>query len=939
MALFSSLPKLSQSALVLSLSSVLMACGGGSDGESDAPAPSPNTLVSLAGSVTVTNNSGIDGDLESIGTRFDASNNSIAQAQIITNPITLGGYISATAGRYDSADDNTAFAQDTADVYEVVLIKGQRISLSSFYADSDDRTRAASANLRLSLAPVNDINNETFIDLSGQDNASITVPNSGNYYLTLRTIDNTSVPMLYVLSLSQTTSDSSGQALALDNRFDMNLLGKDFLPGELILKYKTPNADQSNSQGGFSRDNSGSLATSSGATKALMQSMAAQSQVGEATLYRLDLESIGQKSIVGASNSTFRSLSADVDHPLSALQQQKWQTLEVMARLQQDPNIEYVEPNYLYKATGVISSPADIGDAEYRRQWNMPMIEAPAAWRVATGEGVRVAVIDSGIHPNHPDLDDNIPANQGYDFVSIADIENDNERGPDSDPTDTGSTNHGTHVAGIIAAEGNNVGIRGVAYDAQIIALRALGADGVGSTSDIANAVRYAAGLNVSAANGRTIPPVDIINMSLGSDIRSITLERAILAAQAESVIIVAAAGNENTSANSYPAAFANVIGVSSVNEAKRRSGFSNFGTDNVDVAAPGGTGSRDRAANGDILFDGFQDGILSTVGDDRYGQLVGTSMAAPHVAGVIALMKQRRPTLTTTQFLQFLANGDLTDNINDPGFTTAQNRDFFGAGLINAAKAVSAVGAALPATLVVSPTNLGFVDGITRTPLTLSNPGSGSITIDAISDDAPWLNDLTVLTDNGGLGAYQVEISAGQAPNIGSATISISYSINGTPQAEPIKVGVFVSKSDVTGEVDTVGDLFVYLVRYEDFENSQSDDVIDVYATVSGRLNEGVYSFNFQNIPAGRYLLEASTNNDGDGLVFDGGEARGSYPILAAPRFIDVSDTNISGLNFEVAYQSSISSQQQADSEQGQSSAQLKARKLPATGAPLPLP
>lgn len=935
MSLFSSLPKFSQSALMLALSSVLAACSGGSDGEGEAPAPAPNTLVALSGSVVVTNNSGIDGDLESIGTRFNTANNSVSDAQIITNPLTLGGYLSGTAGRYDSTDDNSAYARDAIDVYEVVLIKGQRISLSSFYADSDDRTRAASANLRLSLAPVANANNVSFVDLSGQDNGSLTVPSSGNYHITLSAGDNTTVPMLYVLSLSQTTSDSSGQALALDNRFDMNLLGQDFVPGELIVKYKTANNNAGNRSGALSRDNSG--ASINAASQALMQNMSAQSQLGEATLYRLDLASMGQKA--GAAASSLRSLGADLDHPLSAEQQQKWQTLEAMATLQQDANIDYVEPNYLYKATAVISSPADIGDAEYRRQWNMPMIEAPAAWQVATGEGVRVAVIDSGIHPDHLDLDDNIPANQGYDFVSITDIEKDNQPGPDNDPTDTGSTNHGTHVAGIIAAEGNSIGIRGVAYDADIIPLRALGADGVGSTSDIANAVRYAAGLNVSAANGRRIQKADIINMSLGSDNRSITLERAILAAQAEGVMIVAAAGNESTSANSYPAAFANVIGVSSVNEAKRRSGFSNFGLANVDVAAPGGTGSRDEAANGDSLFDGFQDGILSTVSDDRYAQLVGTSMAAPHVAGVIALMKQRRPSLTTAQFLQFLANGDLTDNINDPGFTAAQNRDFFGAGLINAAKAVSAVGAALPATLVVSPTNLGFVDGITRTPLTLSNPGSGTITINSISDDAPWLNDITLLTNNGGLGEYQVEISAGQAPSIGSATISISYSINGVAQAEPIKVGVFVSKSDVTGEVDTVGDLFVYLVRYEDFENSQSDDVVDVYATVGGVLNEGVYSFNFQNIPAGRYLLEASTNNDGDGLVFDGGEARGSYPILAAPRFIDVVADDITGLSFEVAYQSSISAQTLSDSGsnapvQTPVQQQPKPRKLPESSA-----
>ena len=329
---------------------------------------------------------------------------------------------------------------------------------------------------------------------------------------------------------------------------------------------------------------------------------------------------------------------------------------------------------------------------------------------------------------------------------------------------------------GIVAAEGNAVGIRGVAYDASIIPLRALGSDGVGSTADIAQAVLYAAGL-VSAGGQQLAEAADVINMSLGSNDDSTVLRNAVAQAIAEGSIVVAAAGNDGNSQEFYPAAYPDVIGVSSVDEKKLRSSFSNFGS-YIDVAAPGGTGS-DKS-----YFDGFQDGILSTVFASEYAALRGTSMAAPHVSGVIALMKQMDPDLTPSGFVNLLNVENLiTDNIDMPGFGAVDNARFFGKGLINASKAVAAAaGADIPDTLIISPAQLGFVGGNTEAVLRLSNPGTaGDLQIESITPSNVDLIDVTPSPEvtAAGLGDYDVEIDILQVLNdTASASISICVSL-----------------------------------------------------------------------------------------------------------------------------------------------------------------
>ena len=259
---------------------------------------------------------------------------------------------------------------------------------------------------------------------------------------------------------------------------------------------------------------------------------------------------------------------------------------------------EYIEPNYEYHLLEVPNDP------EYRKQWNFRNINVESAWDQTKGAGITVAVIDTGVS-QVPDLKlTNFV--EGYDFV------NDRKNAKD----DHG---HGTHVAGIIAQSTNNgYGVAGIAHLAKIMPLKVLSADGGGTVADIAEAIKFA------ADNG-----AEVINLSLGGGGASHLLEEAIAYAYNKGVVIVAAAGNENLNAAAYPARYPKVIGVTATDLEDAKAPYSNYGA-GVDLAAPGGTETNKILQNtidpntGESVFVGFQ----------------GTSMAAPHVAGVAALIK-----------------------------------------------------------------------------------------------------------------------------------------------------------------------------------------------------------------------------------------------------------------------------------------------------------
>ncbi len=329
------------------------------------------------------------------------------------------------------------------------------------------------------------------------------------------------------------------------------------------------------------------------------------------------------------------------DRPLDAAESEL-----LMRRLAADPNVEYVEVDQLMRHTLTPNDP------RLSEQWGFgtsaSSINVRPAWDKSTGTGVVVAVIDTGI-TNHPDLNANILP--GYDFISDAAMARDGG-GRDNNPNDEGdwyaanecgagypasnSSWHGTHVAGTIAAVTNNaVGVAGTAFNAKIVPVRVLGKCG-GYTSDIADAIVWASGGTVSGVPANA-NPAEVINMSLGgSGSCSTTYQNAINGAVSRGTTVVVAAGNSNTNVSSaVPANCPNVIAVAATTSAGARASFSNYGA-GIDISAPGAS-------------------ILSTLnsgttvpGSASYASYNGTSMAAPHVAGVVALMQAAATTALT---------------------------------------------------------------------------------------------------------------------------------------------------------------------------------------------------------------------------------------------------------------------------------------------------
>src|SRR5574343_524937 len=333
-------------------------------------------------------------------------------------------------------------------------------------------------------------------------------------------------------------------------------------------------------------------------------------------------------------------------HVLWLPREQPVQMLQALAArlVAEDPDILFAEPDLRLHAARVRTDPL------YPQQWHYfdPTggLNLPEAWDLSTGSGVVVAVIDTGVRP-HADLVDRLLP--GHDFVTSPDMANDGD-GRDGDATDPGdgcngarSTWHGTHVAGTVAAgQDNGLGGTGVAPEARILPVRALGCGG-GYMSDISDGIVWASGGEVAGVPGNPTP-ARVLNLSLGgSGACSATMQAAIDGARSRGSVLMVAAGNSNRAAStSTPANCKGVVVVAATGPSGGRAPYSNTGSI-VDLAAPGGQQSRGTAWG---VLSTHNDGY-SSPGDDSHEFLQGTSMATPHVAGVAALMLARRPDLT----------------------------------------------------------------------------------------------------------------------------------------------------------------------------------------------------------------------------------------------------------------------------------------------------
>ncbi len=322
------------------------------------------------------------------------------------------------------------------------------------------------------------------------------------------------------------------------------------------------------------------------------------------------------------------------------------------------PGVLYAEPDRILRATSVPN------DALFSQLYglhnaNDADLDGPEGWDIAFGtgvfpsSGVRVAVIDTGIQQNHPDLAGKTVACAGVRSFGVGGIIG-------ADPTIVAGRcnddhDHGTHVSGTIAAVTNNgIGVAGTAPSAQIASCKALSSLGTGPTSGVANCIDWA----------RQQPGVRVISMSLGGG-SSTTMQQAVQRAYngGNGALVVAAAGNDGNSAVNYPAGYAEVVSVAATDRNDNHASFSNTNPD-VEVSAAGVD-------------------VLSTVRGSAYATMSGTSMATPHAAGVAALIAYRFPSLNAAGIRSRLDAG--VDDLGTPGRDST-----FGFGRVNLVKALS---------------------------------------------------------------------------------------------------------------------------------------------------------------------------------------------------------------------------------------------------------
>lgn len=363
-----------------------------------------------------------------------------------------------------------------------------------------------------------------------------------------------------------------------------------------------------------------------------------------------DLESAKKKYTVTSTNdngwSTVKASGFKISSTSSDSQQIQDELNALAQAIANDTNVSTAEPNLIFNT---LFTP---DDPQLGQQYGLNKVKAYNAWDIKQGEdSVTVAIVDTGIDPNHPDLAANLVP--GFNALS-------------NNTNTTDDHGHGTHVAGIAAGIGNNAsGIAGLGFGCKMMPIKVLGANGSGSTSAVANGIIWA------ADNG-----ADVINMSLGGSMGTTVMADAIEYAVSKGSVVIAAMGNDAGNVQNFPAAYAtsipSLIAVGSTDNADQRSYFSNYGNW-ITVAAPGSS----------IMstLPGYS--VQMNPSGGHYGLANGTSMATPFVAGLAALLKSQNSNYSPAQIKQAIQDG--ADDLGSPGFDT-----HFGHGRINAWKTLN---------------------------------------------------------------------------------------------------------------------------------------------------------------------------------------------------------------------------------------------------------
>ena len=800
---------------------------------------------SVSGEIRI--QSGSQVDLTTNQSSTGAKNNHFEQAQLLRNPVTLGGYLNEAGLGAAGA----SFQQgDLSDVYRVDLRKDQVIRTHSAMGPQHDLdlylfpASCTDTSCQLSNCDPQRASGDVQRALSLGAVESLTVAQSGEYLLEVCLNQGASN---YTLTIADFTPLQAS----------LYTLEQEFVPDEILVRY-APGAG-------------------------LMASTPLPAGLTSVPHKQPHLQRVRLNQWQPPSHPKQRYF-----HALSGEHASKYNTLYALSTLQSRPDIRYAEPNYRRYPLRIPNDPL------YPLQWHYSMLGLPDAWEITTGSSdVTVAVIDTGIRSDHEDFaaSDII----GYDFISDPFMSLDGD-GLDPDPFDPGDglgllpdSYHGTHVAGTIAANTDNqIGVAGTSWETQLMHLRVLGLFGSGTDYDIAQALLYAGGLPNDSG---TLPsrPADIINLSLGGTQYSASTQDVINQLAEKGILVVAAAGNSGTEQTYYPAGYEHVISVGAVGPDAVHTAYSSFGA-HLDVAAPGGDTQTDTDA------DGYPDGVLSTLWDTPsslsvYRHYEGTSMAAPHVSGVLALMKAIHPSMQPDQFDAWLSLGALSQDLGESG-----HDPYYGHGLIQAERAVrQAQGASdLPPALAVSPGRLNFGAERRTLSVTARNQGGGQLGQLTVTSPAPWLSIDTQHVRSNGQGRYLIHVDRA-ALDAGAYESELVIHTDSEQISLPVTLQVIPPALQ-----NNTGAMRVMLI----------DPELNVVVRQSpARFDSGRYHFAIDQVPPGEYFLMASSDLDNDQMLCDAGEACAVYPNAFASKETLKVHADVHQLEMTSAFEINLSS------------------------------
>jgi serine protease len=894
----------------------LSACGGGGSESSTAvPSPAapptvadPGAPVSytISGKVNIAETADIDSDTNDPAAEYK-DNDDTSRAQAINNPTLVTGHL-ALKGQAASGPNNDL--GDLTDVYKTKLLAGQVVELE-FAAKPED------IDVDLFIL---DANGKLVGQSVGENRYEcVKITTTGDYFISADIFAPTSVgDTTYQLRISAPGTGAQCNTATAES-------GPNIVP-KSVLTLSTPSGTKVGKS--VSTEASGDVNTSSLQTLTVPDGTIKTLNQNHLAMKSVSAKSLAAKRIDPQTELTEHGYKIASDRSLDANSRDTIRTVAYVKALRASGNYSAVSANtFMYATQTTPPGSAPNNDLYYSRQrWHYEMISLPSAFETINAQTPRptlrpiAAVIDTGIVADHRDITSNLIA--GYDFIADPTSAGDGG-GYDSNPDDATPSGpvqpsfHGTHVAGTIAAVPyNGVGALGVAPMALIMPLRVLGVKGGGRNDDILQAMLYAAGL---ANKSGTFPvrKADVINMSLGgSGLCDPVSQGVVNQVRTAGVVIVAASGNDSSTTNlvpiGNPANCSGVISVGALDAKRQRASYSNGGQ-GLRITAPGGDTEVSTTGNG------LPDGIFSLgaewqngVRRPGYRTLDGTSMATPHVAGVVALMKWANPNLTGVQIETLLVSGKVTDDVGAAGYDIET-----GVGLINAKRAVDAAIAAIavpgnptPAPAPVagrieaSPSLLGFGPVRSDFELLLQKVGAVNDRVVSVTSNTAAITVAPKAgkVDANGLGIYVVtidrtKIGFGPLPN---AQITVATS------SKPIIVPISAEKR-ASANSGNLGPMYVLVIDADSADGKSIAEKL-VVAPTAGSYNYSITLTGTTNAPPARNIqIYAGTDLDNDGTICSRGEACGAYPLVDSAASVLPLTKSYSGLDFSASISGGI--------------------------------